>query len=368
MAQAWIDPQVDLRGHMEQIKYPKARVFLGYLRGANLRALQIDSLGWDGVKEAYTYFNDVDVLVRREDQAALIALLRAKGYQVVRDDPVAGQESAVDPQELLRYEHAVGGTVYSWTDSVKWPADLWISYQNTWQHWNLMLVDLTPWFGAGVAETVTVMGDTQVELPPAWGRMLWLIDRAMELAEAHDCERLKAKLASIQSLSSWPTFSWESFLSQLQRCEAESQARHLRYLKFTGELDNPTLFASRPLPKEKGRILSASYHVLRAVEDLYPGTVPASILTSIQPGACPRLLGIQQGDPAQFRYRETPIEVENCLPEFGIAQQLRDYGDLTGQELLDMGIVEVYAHSNYGVDPPQSRITEEQLQAIFAPL
>jgi hypothetical protein len=368
MPQAWIDPEVDLRAHMEQIKYPKARIFLGYLRDANLRALQIDSLGWDGVKEAYTYFNDVDVLVRREDQAALIALLREKGYQMVRDDAVASEESAVDPQELARYEHAVGGSVYSWTDIVKWPADLWISYQNTWQHWNLMLVDLTPWFEAGVAETITVMDDTQVELPPAWGRMLWLIDRAMELAEEHDCEKLSAKLASIKSLSSWPTFSWESFLPHLQRCETESQARHLRYLQFTGELGNPTSFASRPLPNEKGRILSASYHVLRAIEDLYPDTVPASVLTSIEPGACPRLLGLQQGDPAQFRYRETSIRVECCLPEFGIAQQLQDYGHLTGQELIDEGVVEVYAHCDYGMNPPQSRITEEQLQAIFAPL
>jgi hypothetical protein len=356
MPQEWIDPGVDLSGHMAQIKYPATREFVALLKDAGVRALHFEGPVLDDVLGGGVhYYNDVACFIGESDLERLHSSLLGAGYRAIRSHP----DTATATDATADWVAPINGPYPPWSKEVKWPSDLWIGFGTTRRHWELVLVDLEQWFAPGVAETVTVLGDLVIERPPRWGLLLFCADRMAMKAMWHTAKQEHVEL--LRRLAAGVDWNVVGEKGEAYSREYAARGARARAILETMPSGNPDY--AEPPP---GNLF---YHGLRCLEDYYPGTVPASVLSRLEPVASPRWLFANE-DVEKGLYWTRDYEEYKGVAPFGIKEQLEEYGDLSGVELFTEELIPDYTRYSIRVatDASTSKLTEEQIAQIFAPL
>jgi hypothetical protein len=351
-----IDPDVDLVGHMTQIKYPATREFVSMLKDTGVRALHVEGPVLDDLLGGgMHYYNDVACVIRESDLARFWDAMRQAGYKAIWDHADTG--TAVEAsQEWMQqsYPPPINGFGLGWSKEVKWPSDLWICFGTTWRHWELTLVDLEHWFGDGVAETVTVMGDVEIERPPSWGLLLFELDRLAMKARSHTARRDHVELLrSIADRVDWQVVG--------ERAEAYSREYIARAARASAILAE--------IPSGEPPQGNLHYHGLRCLEDYYPGTVPAQLLARLEPLASPLHLVASDDAERGIEWSRDFEEYQGAAP-FGIKELIENYGHLSPVELFAQGVVPNYEKYPLQVATDASiwKLTEDHVKQIYAPL
>jgi hypothetical protein len=350
---------------MTQIKYPAARAVIGLLKNAGLRVIHYGSPANNDVKPEPGYFDDLDLLLRAEDIDAFHSTMEGAGYRLILDNPHTGEATEPAPEWKAQHRYALGGSPACYSLEVKWPSDLWISFSTTWQHWPLDLVDLGHWFD--VAETVTVMGDTEVERAPLWARLLWNAHETAQAARKHHPE-LGHAVHEVALFAGAPNLDWDLVAERIIQYDVEALQRRSRLEPFYDKCSRERVVG--PVPDEKGEVINHCYYILQAVEEYYPGTVPASVLGKLGPLVEGRTIVVDLRDDPDWTVRYGLAEEKDVVtvPDFGVKEQIEKYGNLSAVEMLSQGILQPAVYWGLQSGAAWDLFTKQDLTATFAPL
>jgi len=373
------DPEVDLEGHMTEVKWPATREVVNLLRDEGIRALHIGNPALDDMRsEEIRYYDDLDLLIQESDLGAFMQTMEAGGYRRILDDPHKGDASEPTTEQATRISMGPTRPDMSYARELKWPADLWVSWRSTWRHNILMLVDLGDWFER--TETLTTAGGAEIERPPSWAMVACYAATLTGRAQVLDVDR--SLVDDVHLATGLPGLDWAVLVERLQAYEQEQVQRLPRVLdvmRAAWERDGiPTTMTSSNTPREffgKRGALYEVRHGLEAVEAYYPGSVPDTVLTALRAGSgqYDRRVGVCRDLTYSARYYlEAPgghWQTKEGIAPFGIREQIEQYGHMTPEEMFAGGVVE-----DLGTNPEAPPFgmwygfTEAQLADLFAPL
>lgn len=337
---AWVDPEVHLEGHLSTIKYPEAERALSVLKAANVPAMLVGTMALNALQHPREaeYFNDMTLLVKHGHVQDFITALARDGWRFVIDDDSAGTMVEA-PQAVIDYQLSMFSPWVSMSRRIGWPSRLWLNFYSSRSPLFLIFVDITDWFDLRDIQHGLV-ADTTVTLPPTWGLALYMMGCLVNTAyynESGSDQKLQSIVGRVKQLVSRPDMDWDELLARLQSYEQETLQRLDRR--------RATLAAAW---SEDGYAWDDSYalgvfgmakYALDAVETLYPGTVPNTILSTVSEGTGThhRTMVHNYGTWRDARYRlGTPTQVA-ILTDLPIAEQIRLYPDSTVLDILNEG-------------------------------
>jgi hypothetical protein len=334
----WIDPNVDLEGHLRVVKYPKVRAICQLLAGAPFPALHIEGPVFDRYYGTPVYFNDITVMVKESDAEQLVTRLKEGGWFPVVDldrdevDYIEPASADVAAHDLQRPD----GPHCSWVDALGWPARLWLNWQTTARHIQLPGIDLAGWFAE--PEELVIMQDTRVQAAPHWGLVLCFADRCFWDARTHALTLKHWDL--LRRMIVYRALDWPKVLAAIQDYTAQRE-KVLAQQAVTETLSKVTKETVRKLEEEapgaRETFSCEVYHVFRALEDASSGTIPASVLDALKPPDTRRVLGIpQRAYTWRDRYSlDAPATEVMGLTDMGIYEQITKYGDCPPMQLSE---------------------------------
>jgi len=370
----WIDPNVDLEGHMREIKYPAVRSLVSLLDTAGMDCIFFDGPTEDDLKGPGVYFfNDVHVMVRDSDLGTLRNTLEADGFKLVRDNPQTGEstDDADDATKDLLARTLWGGLI-SYSKKTGRHPDLWVNHETSWRHGGLDFVDLTSWFDdPACTQKIRVMGDTDIRTLAPDEILVRLADGVGREASRNPKRVKRQEIDVLLSASRKPDVDWAKIVSLVRSYDAESRARWEVIKTVLGDPAGCIEEVAPPLTKDTIHrfILTHVYHGLGALEDYYPGSVPQSALDNLAQDAEKRVVWIEPRGDWEGRYRTAAAPAFICAATFSIREQMEDYGNLEPMDFLDRGILEVSCKTDdVNAMPIFRQMTAQELQTVFAPL
>jgi len=251
MSQEPTNLSADAIEYITTVKFPAARAAVKLLRDAGVRVIHYGSLGNNDVKPELRDFFDLDLIVRMEDLDLFSATLEGAGYRMLLDNPHTGTAVEATPEWQEHERYAFGGCSAGYALPTKPVPDLWIHFKTTWQHWPLVFVDLSHWFDA--AETVTVLGDTEIQRAPLWARLLWETDETAQEVRRHHPDA-RRDLDEVALFARAPGVDWDLVAERIVQYDAECVQRQTRLTARVGELGRTTVVA--PIPDQKGLVIN----------------------------------------------------------------------------------------------------------------
>lgn len=365
------DPE--LVEHIETVKYPAARAVIKLLNKAGIRVLHVGSPAFDPwLPPGRYYFVDLDLLLRESDLVAFRDTMDSAGYRLVLDNDHTGETTEAPETVIRRMLSTPQSPDISYAREVRGPVSLWVSFHTSWRHSQLLFVDLDHWFEPGVSKTITVMGDTEIERPPAWAMLLW---QACEFTtNASDCLVTSKDLELLHLIATVPGLDWDQVLAAAIRYDEEYVAR-------TGRIEDLLRAHAARVGVAPGEMVGADAslgvdgvlygvrYAFEALEDFYPQTVPASVLEGVRTGTGrrPRKVWACVDPEWTERYGLSGSAGTVATASFGIRTQMEQYAGLTAVELLDRGLVTA-AFDFTDSFSLWARYSEQVHQKVFAPL